>query len=137
MVKNYWEGAKRAYHHTAPVSAMYALREAYRIVLEEGLENRFQRHYDNHCILRDGLQDLGINYLVAPEFRLPMLNAVHIPEHIEDAKVRTALLREFNIEIGGGLGKFAGRLWRIGLMGQSSSKNHVNMLLSALRHLLN
>ena len=136
MVKNYWAGAKRAYHHTAPVSAMYALREAYRIVLEEGLENRFRRHYENHCLLRDGLRELGIHYLVDEKYRLPMLNAVKIPSSVDDAKVRKALLQQYNIEIGGGLGKFAGQLWRIGLMGESSTQNHVNMLLSALRQLL-
>ncbi len=136
MVKNYWAGAKRAYHHTAPVSAMFALREAYRLVLEEGLQNRFQRHLSNHKLLRDGLQEMGIHYPVQEEFRLPMLNAVTIPDHLDDVKIRQRLLHEYNIEIGGGLGKFAGKLWRIGLMGQSSSKNHVNMLLAALKDIV-
>ena len=115
---------------------MFALREAYRIVLEEGLQNRFQRHQANHEALRDGLQDIGIGYLVDAAYRLPMLNAVRIPAGVDDAAIRTALLNEYNIEIGGGLGKFAGSVWRIGLMGQSSSKNHVNMLLAALKELL-
>lgn len=136
MVKNYWAGAKRAYHHTAPVSAMYALREAYRLVLEEGLENRFARHQRNHVLLRDGLEALGFEYLVAKEYRLPMLNAVKIPEGIDEADVRKRLLNEFNIEIGGGLGAYAGKIWRIGLMGESSTPNHVNMLLAALKTLM-
>ena len=136
LVKNYWTGQKRAYHHTAPVSAMYALREAYRLVLEEGLENRWKRHHENHLLLKKGLEELGFKYLVKKENRLPMLNAVILPEGVDEAKVRSQLLNEYNIEIGGGLGKFAGKIWRIGLMGESSTKNHVNMLLSALKDLL-
>ncbi|MCB0638921.1 MAG: alanine--glyoxylate aminotransferase family protein [Lewinella sp.] len=136
LVKNYWAGAKRAYHHTAPVSAMFALREAYRLVLEEGLAARFDRHRRNHAMLRDGLAGLGIEYLVAEPYRLPMLNAVRIPDGVDDATVRRRLLEEYNIEIGGGLGKFAGQVWRIGLMGESSSPQHVNALLAALRALL-
>lgn len=136
MVKNYWAGAKRAYHHTAPVSAMYALREAYRIVLEEGLENRFERHRRNHRLLRESLENLGFEFLVAEPFRLPMLNAVKIPQGVDDVTIRTRLLQEYNIEIGGGLGAFAGKVWRIGLMGESSDANHVHMLTSALKSLL-
>ena len=137
LVKNYWSGQKRAYHHTAPVSAMFALREAYRLVLEEGLENRFERHRRNHAYLKKELETLGFEFLVKPEYRLPMLNAVVIPPGIEDAVVRKRLLNEYNIEIGGGLGKFAGKIWRIGLMGESSSQNHVNMLVSALKTIMN
>ncbi len=136
MVKNYWAGAKRAYHHTAPVSAMFAMREALRIVLEEGLENRFARHQKNHELLRDGLEALGFEFLVEKQYRLPMLNAVKIPEGVNDAEVRSRLLNEYNIEIGGGLGPFAGKIWRIGLMGESSDANHVNMLLSALKTIM-
>lgn len=136
LVKSYWAGAKRAYHHTAPVSAMYALREAYRLVLEEGLENRWARHSKNHLLLKEGLKKLGIEFLVKEEFRLPMLNSVIIPEGVDDAYVRSRLLNDYNIEIGGGLGKFAGKVWRIGLMGQSSTPNHVNMLLAALKEIL-
>ena len=136
MVKNYWAGAKRTYHHTAPVSQMYALREALRIVLEEGLENRFERHRRNHILLRDGLEEMGFEFLVDEAFRLPMLNAVKLPTGVDDATIRRQLLNEYNIEIGGGLGAFAGKIWRIGLMGESSSANHVNMLLSALRTLI-
>lgn len=136
LVKNYWGGQKRAYHHTAPVSAMFAMREALRLVLEEGLEARFARHQRNHELLRDGLESLGFQFLVDKQYRLPMLNAVKIPEGVDDATVRSRLLNEYNIEIGGGLGKFAGKLWRIGLMGESSTPNHVNMLLSALKNLM-
>ena len=136
LVKNYWGGAKRAYHHTAPVSAMFALREAYQLVLEEGLENRFARHHKNHELLKTEMEKLGFEFLVKEEFRLPMLNAIIVPEGIEEAVVRRRLLDEYNIEVGGGLGKFAGKLWRIGLMGESSSANHVNMLTSALKTIL-
>lgn len=136
MVKNYWAGAQRAYHHTAPVSALYALREAYRIVLEEGLENRFARHRKNHLLLKDSLEDLGFEFLVEEPYRLPMLNAVKIPPGVDDATVRSRLLHEYNIEIGGGLGAFAGKVWRIGLMGESSDANHVHMLVAALREIL-
>ncbi len=136
LVKNYWEGAKRAYHHTAPVSAMYALREALRLVLEEGLEARFARHQKNHELLRGGLSELGFEFVVKQGFRLPMLNAVKLPNGMDDAKARKQLLDDYNIEVGGGLGDFAGKIWRIGLMGESSNPNHVNMLLSALRDII-
>ena len=136
LVKNYWAGAKRAYHHTAPISQIYGIREAYRLVLEEGLEARFKRHQETHEYLRDGLEDLGFRYLVDKQYRLPMLNAVYLPEGIEELPIRKRLLNEYNIEVGGGLGAFAGKLWRIGLMGHSCDKNHVNMLLSALREIL-
>lgn len=136
LVKNYWAGAKRAYHHTAPISAMYAMREALRIVMEEGLENRFARHQKNHELLRDGLESLGFEFLVEKQYRLPMLNAVRIPEGVNDVEVRKQLLEKYNIEIGGGLGPFAGKIWRIGLMGESSNANHVNMLLAALKDVM-
>lgn len=136
LVKNYWEGAKRAYHHTAPVSAMFALREAYRLVLEEGLENRFARHRENHEFLKAGLEAMGFEFIVPEGYRLPMLNAVKVPEGLDEANLRNRLLHEYNIEVGGGLGKFAGKIWRIGLMGESSSKNHINMLISALKQLV-
>ncbi|MEZ4828457.1 MAG: alanine--glyoxylate aminotransferase family protein [Bacteroidia bacterium] len=136
LVKNYWAGAKRAYHHTGPVSNMYALREAYRLVLEEGLENRFARHKANHLLLKEGMESLGFEFLVKEGYRLPMLNSVKIPDGVDDAAVRSRLLHEYNIEIGAGLGAFAGKIWRIGLMGESSTPNHVNMLLSALKTIL-
>lgn len=136
MVRKYWAGAKRAYHHTAPVSMLYALYEALRLIFEEGLEARFERHRRNHKLLADGLEELGFEFLVDRRYRLPMLNAVKIPAGTEDAAVRRRLLNEFNIEIGAGLGEFAGKLWRIGLMGCSSTQNHVNMLLAALRTIM-
>jgi alanine-glyoxylate transaminase/serine-glyoxylate transaminase/serine-pyruvate transaminase len=133
MVKNYWSGAKRAYHHTGPVSAMFALREALRLVLEEGLENRFERHFENHLLLKAGLEELGFSLLVKEGYRLPMLNSVVLPEGIDEAAIRSTLLNKYNIEVGGGLGALAGKIWRVGLMGESSDVNHVNMLLSALK----
>jgi alanine-glyoxylate transaminase / serine-glyoxylate transaminase / serine-pyruvate transaminase len=136
LVQNYWAGAKRAYHHTAPVSAMFALREAYHLVLEEGLEQRWQRHRANHLLLKEGLEAMGFEFLVAEEFRLPMLNAVKVPNGVDDAAVRSALLHNYNIEIGAGLGQFAGKLWRIGLMGESSTPAHVEKLLTALQNIL-
>ena len=136
LVRSYWAGAKRAYHHTAPVSAMFALREAYRLVLEEGLENRFARHRRNHELLKSELEALGFEFLVPEGFRLPMLNAVRIPPGVDDAEVRRRLLDEYGIEIGGGLGPLAGKIWRIGLMGESSTPNHINLLTAALRALL-
>ena len=137
LVKNYWGGAKRSYHHTAPVSSVYAIREALRLVLEEGLEARFDRHLKNHELLASKLGGLGMEFLVKPEFRLPNLNAVVIPEGVDDLKVRTRLLNEYNIEIGGGLGNLTGKIWRIGLMGESSTPNHVHMLVSALEKIIN
>ncbi|MDY8137717.1 alanine--glyoxylate aminotransferase family protein [Aquimarina sp. 2201CG5-10] len=132
LVKNYWDGAKRAYHHTAPVSSVYALRESLRIVLEEGLENRWQRHQKVHQVLKIKLESLGFSYLVEEQYRLPNLNAVYLPEGNDEALIRNKLLQEYNIEVGGGLGDFAGKIWRVGIMGESCTLNHVNMLISAL-----
>jgi alanine-glyoxylate transaminase/serine-glyoxylate transaminase/serine-pyruvate transaminase len=100
------------------------------------LEARFERHRRNHELLRDGLEEMGFEFLVAPEYRLPMLNAVKVPTGVNEAAVRQQLLDEYNIEIGAGLGDFAGKLWRIGIMGCSSTQNHVNMLLAALRKIM-
>lgn len=136
MIRKYWEGAKRAYHHTGPISMIYGIHEALRIVFEEGLQIRFERHKQNHIKLKEGLESMGFEFLVAPEFRLPMLNAIKIPEGIDDAKVRGRLLNEYNIEIGAGLGEFSGKVWRIGLMGESCTHNHINLLLSALVQIL-
>jgi len=137
MVRKYWEGAKRVYHHTAPVSMVYSLYEALRLILEEGLEARFQRHRRNHELLVVGMEKLGFEFIVKPKYRLPMLNAVKIPAGLEDASTRQRLLDEFNIEIGAGLGDFAGQVWRVGLMGGSCTENHVNMLVAALRKIMN
>lgn len=136
MIRNYWAGAKRAYHHTAPISMIYAIHEAMRLVVEEGLEKRFERHMKNHILLRDALEEMGFEFLVEPKYRLPMLNAIKIPEGQDDATVRSRLLNEYNIEIGAGLGEFAGKVWRIGLMGESSSHNHINMVVSALKQIM-
>ena len=136
MIRKYWTGSKRAYHHTGPISMIYSIYEALRIVHEEGLENRFTRHKQNHEKLRDGLEAMGFEFLVAPEYRLPMLNTVKVPSGFDDAVVRGRLLNEFNIEIGAGLGEFAGKVWRIGLMGESCTQNHINMLLGALKQIM-
>ena len=135
MIRNYW-GDTRAYHHTAPVNMLYALREALAIVLEEGLEARFARHRAGHEQLRAGLEALGLRYVSQEGHHLPMLNAVSIPEGVEDAAVRKRLLAEYGIEIGAGLGVFKGKAWRIGLMGHSSTKRNVKLLLAALAEIL-
>ncbi len=136
MVRNYWSGAKRVYHHTGPITMVYGLHEALRLIFEEGLKARFERHRRHHEMLRDGLEEMGFEFLAAPEYRLPMLNAVKIPSGVDEAAVRGKLLNDYNIEIGAGLGDFTGKVWRIGLMGCSSTKNHINMLLSALQHII-
>lgn len=136
MVKNYWEGAKRAYHHTAPVSSIFAMHEALNLVLDEGLENRWARHTDIHHYLKNKLEALGFRFLVEEKYRLPNLNAVYLPEGQDEAKLRADLLNKFDIEVGGGLGVFAGKIWRIGIMGESCTRNHVNMLVGALEELM-
>jgi alanine-glyoxylate transaminase/serine-glyoxylate transaminase/serine-pyruvate transaminase len=136
LLRKYWTGTKRAYHHTAPISMFYAAHEALRMLHEEGLEARFKRHKQNHEILRDGLESMGFEFLVAPQFRIPMLNAVKIPAGFDDVTVRSRLLNEYNIEIGAGLGDFAGKIWRIGLMGESCTINHINLLLTALKQIM-
>lgn len=135
MVRSYW-GGERAYHHTAPINANYGLHEALRIVLEEGLEDRFERHMGNHLALKAGLKALGIEYSVPEGQQLPMLNSVLIPNGVDDAKTRGQLLNEFGIEIGGGLGPVKGKTWRIGLMGEASSKRNVLIFLAALEKCL-
>ncbi|HET6426714.1 MAG TPA: alanine--glyoxylate aminotransferase family protein [Planctomycetaceae bacterium] len=131
MVKDYW-GSSRAYHHTAPINMNYALHEALRLVLEEGLPARFARHQKNHVALREGLAAMGISYAVPETHRLPMLNAVKIPAGVDDVAVRKQLLNEFGIEIGGGLGPWKGQVWRVGLMGTASSASNVLLFLAAL-----
>jgi alanine-glyoxylate transaminase / serine-glyoxylate transaminase / serine-pyruvate transaminase len=135
MVRNYW-GQDRAYHHTAPINMNYGLHEALRIVLEEGLENRFARHARNHKALKAGLKALGIEYSVAEPNQLPMLNSVLIPAGVDDAALRKQLLTEFGIEIGGGLGPLKGKTWRIGLMGETSTAANVLLFLAALERCL-
>ena len=137
LVTSYWGGgSKRAYHHTAPINALYGFHEALVLLREEGVENAWQRHRDNHLELRKGIEALGLSLLVNEEDRLPQLNAVNIPAGVDDATVRSRLLNEFGLEIGGGLGPLAGKIWRIGLMGYSSRKKNVLYCLSALREVL-
>jgi alanine-glyoxylate transaminase/serine-glyoxylate transaminase/serine-pyruvate transaminase len=135
MVEKYW-GRERLYHHTAPISMVFALDEALRIVLEEGLEARIQRHAHNMAALLAGLAALGLEPFPAAGCRMPTLAVVRVPEGVDDASVRSRLLHRFDIEIAGGLGKFKGKLWRIGLMGSSSTESNVLLVLSALEILL-
>ncbi|MCO8124864.1 alanine--glyoxylate aminotransferase family protein [Stieleria sp. TO1_6] len=135
MLKDYYTGGGgRAYHHTAPINMIYALRESLAIVLEEGLEKRIARHQAMHDLLRTGLEGLGLSYI--PDQSLCTLNCVSVPDGIDEAAIRKRLLEQFDIEIGGGLGVFAGKAWRIGLMGESANKRNVLTLLAALKNCL-
>ncbi len=135
MVQKYW-GHDRTYHHTAPISSNYALYEALRIVCDEGLENRWARHRSNAELLWQGIEDLGLELHVPREHRLPSLTTVRVPEGVDEPKVRSRLLNEYNIEVGGGLGELKGKVWRVGLMGYSSRPENVVLFLSALERLL-
>jgi alanine-glyoxylate transaminase/serine-glyoxylate transaminase/serine-pyruvate transaminase len=135
MVRQYW-GSERFYHHTAPINMLYALHEALAIVLEEGLENRFRRHRESHELLRAGLKEMGIEYVSQEGRHLPMLNAVKVPDGVDDLTVRRQLLSDYGVEIGGGLGAFKGKAWRIGLMGHGSTRRNVALVLAALRDAL-
>ncbi|MDX9800637.1 MAG: alanine--glyoxylate aminotransferase family protein [Spirochaetia bacterium] len=137
MIINYWEGAKRVYHHTAPINMLYAMYQALEVVIEEGLENVYARHMKNHKLLVKGLGELGLKMLVEEKYRLPELNSVIVPEGVDEAAVRARLLKEFKIEIGAGLGDLAGKIWRIGLMGYTSSSENVEKILKALKACLN
>jgi alanine-glyoxylate transaminase / serine-glyoxylate transaminase / serine-pyruvate transaminase len=135
LITQYW-GAERVYHHTAPITMNYAIYEALRIVVEEGLEARFKRHLANASALIAGLGAMGIKPAAQEGYRLPQLNAVTIPDGVDDGKVRDQLLKIFNIEVGAGLGPFRGKLWRIGLMGEGSRRENVTMVLGALESIL-
>jgi alanine-glyoxylate transaminase/serine-glyoxylate transaminase/serine-pyruvate transaminase len=135
LVQRYW-GDDHAYHHTAPITMAYALREGLRLVLEEGLETRWARHQRNHQALKAGLLALGLTYTAVERHHLPQLNAVRIPAGVDDAAVRKQLLVQYGIEIGGGLGDFKGKAWRIGLMGHNSRPNCVMQVLAALEQCL-
>ena len=135
MLRQYW-GEERFYHHTAPINMLYGLHEALTAVLEEGLEQRFARHRAMHEMLRSGLKELGIEYASQEGHHLPMLNAVKLPNGVDDVKTRRRLLDEFGIEIGGGLGDFKGKAWRIGLMGHSATARNVTLLVAALRKII-
>ncbi len=131
MIMRYW-GDDRFYHHTAPISMNYALREALTLVVEEGLEARFARHRLNHQALKAGLSAMGLSYVPAEGYQLPQLNCVRIPDGVDDLAVRKRLLNDWGIEIGGGLGSLKGKAWRIGLMGHGSRRSHVTLVLAAL-----
>ncbi len=135
LLSAYW-GQERVYHHTAPVTMNYGLHEALRLVLAEGLENRWRRHEQNHLALKCGLKEFGLEIASQAGHQLWQLNAVGVPEGVDEAAVRKQLLSDFNIEIGAGLGPLKGKIWRIGLMGETSRKENVEMVLSALRKIL-
>ena len=142
LVMGYWGNAAkrtyhhRTYHHTAPVNSLYALHEALLMLQEEGLENAWARHRHHHQALKAGLEAMGIGFVVAEAHRLPQLNAVYLPAGVDDATVRRRLLDEYGLEIGAGLGDFAGKVWRIGLMGYSSRRENVLLCLRALDRIL-
>ena len=135
MVRQYW-GQERFYHHTAPINMLYALHEALTMVLEEGLEQRFRRHRERHDALRAGLERLGLSYVSQEGHHLPMLNAIGIPEGVDDLSVRRRLLQDYHLEIGAGLGVFKGKAWRLGLMGESATSANVQAVLAALADVL-
>jgi alanine-glyoxylate transaminase/serine-glyoxylate transaminase/serine-pyruvate transaminase len=137
LVMGYWgTGEKRAYHHTAPINALYGLHEALLILKEEGLENAWARHQKNHEILRAGIEAMGLEFIVTPEHRLPQLNAVSIPAGVDEAAVRRRLLQDYNLEIGAGLGALAGKVWRIGQMGYASNLKNIIYCLAAIDEVL-
>jgi alanine-glyoxylate transaminase/serine-glyoxylate transaminase/serine-pyruvate transaminase len=135
LLDKYW-GSERVYHHTSSSTLCAALLEALLLIEEEGLENRYARHLKNHQALVAGIEAMGLKMAVSPEYRLPTLNTVQIPKGVDDVKVRGYLLQKFNLEIGGGLGAFKGKVWRVGLMGYSSSAENVLFFLSALSRAL-
>ena len=138
LVMGYWDGeGGRSYHHTAPVNALYALHEALVMVSEEGLENAWTRHMVMHEALAAGLESMGLKFLVAEEERLPQLNAVIVPEGVDEASIRSYLLEKHSLEIGAGLGPMAGKVWRIGLMGSSACEENVELCVSAIAEALN
>ncbi|MBY6187428.1 alanine--glyoxylate aminotransferase family protein [Marinobacter hydrocarbonoclasticus] len=137
LVMGYWAGdGKRSYHHTAPVNSLYALHESLRLLQQEGLENAWARHRAMHDKLKAGLEKLGLDFVVDEAHRLPQLNAVYIPEGVDDAAVRSTLLNRFNLEIGAGLGDLAGKAWRIGLMGYAAREENVTLCLAALEQVM-
>lgn len=134
-VKHYW-GEDRFYHHTAPVNMLYALDEALNIVLEEGVAERVKRHTDMHLLLKAGLQGMGMTYASPEGHHMPVVNAVRVPEGVDDLMVRKAFMNDYGIEIGAGLGKFKGKAWRLGLMGHGAQRRNVALLLSALKEII-
>jgi alanine-glyoxylate transaminase/serine-glyoxylate transaminase/serine-pyruvate transaminase len=137
LVLGYWSGeGKRSYHHTAPVNSLYALHEALLMLKNEGLENAWARHQTMHEKLKQGLEKLGFKFVVDTAYRLPQLNAVYVPEGINEASIRSHLLETYNLEIGAGLGALAGKAWRIGLMGYAARAENVALCLRALEESL-
>jgi len=136
LVLPYWDGGTRTYHHTAPINPLYGLHEALVMLAEEGLEAAWRRHADNHAALVSGLEAIGLGMLVDPAHRLPQLNAVCVPEGVDDAWVRSEALQRYGLELGNGLGVLAGKVWRIGLMGTASTPQNVALCLEALETLL-
>lgn len=135
LVQSYW-GPNRTYHHTAPITMNYALYEALRIIAEEGIENRWARHRANSEMFWEGLEDLNLKCFIPKEHRLTSLCTIQIPEGVDDAAVRKSLLEDYNIEISGGLGSLKGKIWRVGLMGYTSRKENILLLLAALKKIL-
>nr|WP_328797967.1 alanine--glyoxylate aminotransferase family protein [Marinobacterium alkalitolerans] len=137
LVMGYWGGGqKRAYHHTAPVNALYGLHEALVMLQEEGIEHAWKRHALHHEALKAGLETLGLSFTVTADARLPQLNSVQVPEGVDEAQIRARLLENYNLEIGAGLGELAGKVWRIGLMGSSCTRRHVMLCIDALENTL-
>jgi alanine-glyoxylate transaminase / serine-glyoxylate transaminase / serine-pyruvate transaminase len=137
LVLGYWSGeGRRTYHHTAPINPLYGLHEALIMLAEEGIENSWARHRAMHEKFKAGLEALGMRFVVRESARLPQLNSIHIPEGVDDASARARLLKEFNLEIGAGLGALAGKVWRVGLMGYSAREENVNRCLNAMRAVL-
>jgi len=137
LVMAYWgSGEKRSYHHTAPVNSLYGLHEALVMLKEEGLEQSWARHKKNHLAFAAGIEAMGLSFVVDPDYRLPQLNAVTVPENVDEAVVRSRLLADYGLEIGAGLGSLAGKVWRIGLMGFASNQKNVLLCLTALDEVL-
>jgi alanine-glyoxylate transaminase/serine-glyoxylate transaminase/serine-pyruvate transaminase len=135
MIERYW-GEERFYHHTAPISMLYGLREGLRIIFEEGLEARFQRHRTLGDRLKMELEKLGFRLFAQEGYRLPMLNSVYLPKSMEDLPVRKRLLNQYSIEVGGGLGQVKGKIWRVGLMGETCQIQNIEYLIGALKEIL-
>ncbi len=138
LVLDYWSGqGKRSYHHTAPINSIFALHEALRLACDETLENLWKRHFDAHLRLKKGLDEMSFDFVVEKQYRLPQMNSIHIPDGYDDLEIRTKLLNDYNLEIGAGLGKFAGKIWRIGLMGYNARNESVDYCLESLKSVLN
>jgi alanine-glyoxylate transaminase/serine-glyoxylate transaminase/serine-pyruvate transaminase len=137
LVNSYWAGgARRSYHHTAPINALYGLHESLVMLAEEGLETAWQRHHRHHLALRAGFEAMGLELAVGEAERLPQLNVVRVPEGVNEAEVRGRLLEDYQLEVGAGLGELAGTVWRIGLMGHSCNLKNVLLAVGAFETVL-